>query len=197
MLRLIFLVVTICSDSFAASAAICSAGIKIPLRSIFVISLTGAISFVLPIYFAEYLGAFIPEMLCRIISCILLLFLGAMNLFSKPIKSHQPIKKGCTNPIRLFFDGTAADADNSKILSAREAFFLSLALSADSFVTGISAGLSKLEIIPLAFLTLASGFVSVCAGVAAGSCISSAKDMNLQRICGIMLIILALWCVFQ
>lgn len=193
MLRLIFLVITICSDGFAASAALGGAGVKIPIRSAFMISLTGTFCFGLPVYSADFLCRFIPEWLCGAASCLLLIFLGIMNIFGDEIKAHSETK----SPVKLFFDGTAADADRSKTLSIGEAFFLSLALSADSFVAGISAGLDGTSPLLMLAVTFAAGFSAVMLGAYVGGKISAAGNLKMNRACGIMLIILALWGFFR
>ena len=91
----------------------------------------------------------------------------------------------------MLFDGTAADKDNSKSISAKEAAALSVALSADSAITGVSTGLGEISLPLLLIMTFAAGLVSVTAGQALGRKAASAMDMDLGKLCGLILIVLA------
>lgn len=197
MLKIILLIIAVSTDSFAAAIGTGAAGIKIPVRSAAVISLTGTLFLSCSVAFADLLGRVIPEKVCGIVSSALLIFLGLFNLFQNFFrdvlnrrKKAQPGSK--PNPADMFFDSAAADADNSKSISVREALALSVALSADSLVTGVSAGLGKINLPLLSAGAFAAGLISTAAGQWLGRKIVSTLHINLGWLCGTVLIILAL-----
>ena len=191
-MKILLLIIAVCTDGFAAAIGIGSAGIKIPFRSSLIISFIGTLFLSCSVAFAEVIRIAVPENLCRIISFVLLLSLGLFNLFQnffKDILKRRNVKKD--NPAALFFDGTAADVDNSKSISPREALTLSVALSADSLVTGVSAGLGKMSLPLLSAGVFLTGLISITAGCHLGRKIVSSLNVNLGWLCGAVLIILA------
>ena len=191
MIKALLLVIAVCTDCFAASLGIGSAGIRIPIRSAVIISLVGTVSLSVSVAFAGALKLAVPEQLCSLISFLLLLGLGLFNLFQNFWRDIlcRRTKKG--DPVRMFFDGASADTDNSKSISAKEALVLSAALSADSVVTGISAGLGSISLPLLSAMTFAIGLLSVTCGERLGRKIVSSLNINLGWLCGAVLIVLA------
>lgn len=191
MIKALLLVIAVCTDCFAASLGIGSAGIRIPVRSAVIISLAGTVSLSVSVAFAGALKLAVPMELCSIISFLLLLGLGLFNLFQNFWKDIlcRRTKKG--DPVRMFFDGASADTDGSKSISAKEALVLSAALSADSVVTGISAGLGSISLPLLSAMTFVIGIISVICGERLGRRIVSSLNINLGWLCGAVLIILA------
>ena len=87
--------------------------------------------------------------------------LGIFNLFQNFFRNilSRSAKKG--NPAMMFFDGASADTDGSKSISVKEALVLSAALSADSLVTGIGAGLDSISLPALSVFAFGLGFASI------------------------------------
>lgn len=196
MLKIILLVIAVCTDSFAASVGMGAAGIKIPLRSELIISLTGALFLTLSAAFADFFGQMIPEEVCEIISFTLLISLGIFNLFQgffKKLMMKRTKRKSSekASPAEIFFDGTAADTDNSKSISVREAAALSAALSADSLITGVGAGLERLALPILGAAVFGASMLSLAAGQRLGRKLISTFKINLGWLCGAVLILLA------
>ena len=191
MAKSLLLVIAVCIDSFAAAFGIGSARIKIPLRSALVISLVGSLFLSLSAAFAGVLRLVVSEMACTWISFFLLTGLGIFNLFQNFFRNilSRGAKKG--NPAMMFFDGASADTDGSKSISVKEALVLSAALSADSVVTGIGAGLDSINLPALSVFAFGLGFISIVGGEAIGRKIVSTLDLNLGWLCGSILIILA------
>lgn len=186
------LITAVSIDCFTAAIGIGSAGIKIPMRSSFIISAIGALFLCISVGFAEVLRMAIPLDICGIISSALLLGLGIFNLsqsFFKRIIAKKNIP--AQNPAALYFDGTAADTDNSKSISPKEAVALSIALSADSLITGVSAGLEEINLFILCCGAFIAGILSISFGCRLGRKIISSFRINLGWLCGIVLIILA------
>lgn len=192
MTKILILIVAVCIDCFAAAIGLGSAGIKIPVKSALIISSVGTLFLILSVSFADVISCFIPLEICRIISFVLLIALGLFNIFQNTLKRAVNNKKSKnTNPVTVFCDETAADVDNSKTISPKEALPLAIALSADSIITGISAGFASYNLILLTVMTLFIGLISIIYGCKLGEKIISTRKINLGWICGVMLIVLA------
>lgn len=192
MLKIILLIIAVSVDSFAASIGIGSAGIKIPFRSAAVISLTGTVFLVISVGFADIISGFVPITICRYISSGLLIALGIVNLLHGILKKAASARKS-SPALEILFDGTKADSDNSKTISCREALVLSAILSADSVVTGVSAGLGQISLIPLGTAAFAAGLFSTALGTFIGKRVIYTGNVNLQWLCGALLIVIALF----
>lgn len=192
MLKIILLIIAVSVDSFAASIGIGSAGIKIPFRSAAVISLTGTVFLVVSVGFADIISGFVPITICRYISSGLLIALGIMNLLHGILKKAASVRKS-SPALEILFDGTKADSDNSKTISCREALVLSAILSADSVVTGVSAGLGQIRLIPLGIAAFAAGLFSTAFGTFIGKRVVYTGSIDLQWLCGVLLIVIALF----
>lgn len=195
MIKSFLLTIAVCTDSFAASAGIGGAGIKIPFRSAVVISFVGTVFLTVSAAASEILKLCINSRLFGILSFGLLLGLGVFNLFQnffKDMLAKSPkFGREKNSPAKLFFDETAADADNSKSISVKEALALSVALSADSVVTGISSGSLELNLPLLSAVCFFTGIPAVLLGVQLGKKLHSALKINLGWLSGAVLIVLA------
>lgn len=195
MIKSFLLTIAVCTDSFAAAVGIGGAGIKIPFRSAAVISLVGTFFLTVSAAASEILKLCVNSELFGVLSFLLLLGLGIFNLFQnffKDIISKKLRLGGEKNsPAKLFFDETAADADNSKSISVKEALVLSAALSADSVVTGISCGSLELNLPLLSAVCFFTGIPAVLLGVLLGKKLHSALKINLGWLSGAVLIVLA------
>ncbi len=189
MIEIILLVVAVSTDCFTSAIGLGGAGIKLPLRSVLIISGVGTLFLGISVGFAEMLETVIPQQLCEAISSLMLIALGLFNLLKNYIGRFLSKKKGGT--IELYFNGRAADRDNSKSISSGEAVALATALSADSLVTGISAGLGDMNLPLLCVFTFLAGIASVSLGWRLGRKVVASFDIDLGWLCGAMLIILA------
>ena len=188
MIKILLLIAAVSADGFACAVGIGSAGIKIPARSAAVISLTGTAFLAFAVAFADIISGFFPQTLCTVISSLLLILLGLFNLFNGVIRRRS----SDDSPLAMLFDGTKADIDHSKIISCREALGLAVLLSADSLVTGVSVGLGEISLPPLMIASFVIGFISIIVGSFIGKKVIYTGSINLQWICGIILIVIAL-----
>lgn len=193
MIKALLLTIAVCTDSFAAAAGIGGAGIKIPFRSAAVISLVGTFFLTASAAASEVLKLCINSELFGVLSFGLLFGLGVFNLFQNFFKGiiSKKLDGDKNSPAKLFFDETAADADNSKSISVREALALSVALSADSVVTGISSGSLELNLPLLSAVCFFTGVPAVLLGTLLGEKLQSALKINLGWLSGAVLIVLA------
>ena len=193
MLKALLLVIAVSADSLAAAIGLGSAKIKIPLVSALVISIISTASLSVSVLFADAIELFLPPAVCRWVSFALLLLLGLYSLLNDTIKKaiKQRRRKKESFAINLYLDETAADKDNSKSLSVAEAAALAVALSADSLITGVSAGLTTENIIVLTAISLVFGMASIILGCYIGRKLASKKNIDFGWMCGGILIILA------
>ena len=188
MIKILLLVAAVSTDCFASAIGLGSAGIKLPFRSVLIISGTGTLFLGFSVGFAEMLCTVIPESVCGIIYSAALAALGIFNLLKNYIGKYLARKK---RPAPIYFDGTSADRDNSKSISPAEAAVLAVALSADSLITGISAGLGNMNLPLLCLLTFLAGIAAVSIGWRLGRKIITSLNIDLGWLCGAILIILA------
>ncbi len=192
MLKLILLIISVSTDGFAVSLGLGSAGIKIPIKSTIVISFIGTLFLWISVNLGGIIGGIIDERICEVVSSTMLFSLGVFNLTSVYFGriSKKKSRKKAT-PIEMFFDGEKADTDNSKDISLKEAVVLSVALSADSIITGISVGALGMKIAPVIILTFLAGILAVQIGAYIGKKFKNSKNLSVNYLCGIVLIAMA------
>lgn len=198
----ILLVFAVCIDAFAVSISYGIGKIKIPIMSALIVSFVGTAFLAVSVFFARIISGYIDSRLCVILSAILLIILGVTNIFQNSIKAYLRKYNGrkklkfcvfnISFVVSVILDETKADADNSKVLSVKEALALSVALSLDSLATGFSAGLAVTYFIETVVLTFIVGFLCVMSGCIIGRRISSKTKLDLSWITGIVLICIAL-----
>lgn len=196
MFHSILLITALCIDSFAASIAYGANGIKIPLRSAFVISGVGALFLGLSFYAAFSIREFVPPRLCMVISFCALLLIGIYNLVQSLLKSYLKSRKQNNLKfslagfmIQIYLDETSADIDNSKVLSVREALYLAVAVSIDSLITGFGTGLVVTNQLQIVFFTFLVNMAAIGLGFILGGKLKN--KFNLSWLGGALLILLA------
>ncbi len=188
----ILLAAAVSMDGFAAALGMGGSGITIPFRSSLIISFTGTFFLGVSVALGGIVKNAIPGTVCTAVSFTLLMLLGIFDLLKDVFKKIiSKRRKGSNETAILLFDETAADKDNSKSISAAEAVTLSIALSADSAVTGISAGLGNIFLPFLLAVTFAAGLISVTVGQIIGRKANSLIKADTGKLCGIILILLA------
>ena len=201
MLSSLLLVIALCTDAFATSLTYGISKIKISLVSAIIISLTGAIFLAVALFFSGIVRQLVSIEICSIFSVVLLFLIGITSLFQNTIKSYLKAHKGKANvsfslfsisfAIDIFLDEKAADADNSKTISPKEALMLAIALSVDSIAMGFSAGLSNGNCLRTIALCFSMSMLSIFCGGIIGSFIVKQTSINLGWLSGVMLILLS------
>ena len=129
------LVIALSLDSFLASLAYGGEHIRIPWKSAVLISLIGVLFLSFSLYTAAFIQQFIPPYICRMISFTIFFMIGLSSLFQGTIKSFLGTYKrkklsfeysGISFVLDIYLDETKADADNSKLLSLKEALYLAV-----------------------------------------------------------------------
>ncbi len=184
-------------DLAAAAFALGSTGIKLPHLSAAILSAAGALFLVIPAAAGGFISGFSAE-LCSILGKGLLCLLGGAMLLKHFLKASHRSGKGEKYPLCVCLDESKADcADTNRDcrLSAAEAIVLGAGLSADSAVTGFSAGLSGISPRTYVYLFLTAfivGFISAEVFSALGKKISGKLRISTDIAGGVILIILAL-----
>ena len=160
-----------------------SAGIKFSLISALTAAFAGAAVLWLSVVLSAAADSILPLDVAVYISKAVLLFIGIRTLFGDILAKKQDKRRSC------FPDCAEVMTDPS----AAEGAFMGTALSADSFFTGISAGIAGMSPLPIFILSLLFGLAAIALGTAAGKFLSDRRILGFPagRIGGIMLIILA------
>lgn len=201
MKEAIFLAFIVSIDTYLAAATYCNSGIRIPVLSGLVISGISGVVLWISLSFSELLGRYIPAGAFHVISVAILTFIGALTIFKSVVRMivRKISEKGefslkiWKSPIvvKLYLDETAADFDNSKVLSVYEAAALAAASSVDSAAVGISCGYSGISPAAVSVLAVIFGFAAIISGGITGKKISMTKH-DFSWVGGVMLIIFAL-----
>lgn len=201
----VLLVLAVVLDGFTACFAYGVNKIKIPILSAVLISLMGTGMLMLSMGAAGWIGNYIPPHICKVLSFAVLFLIGLCNLFQNSVKAI--LKKASDNCKKMSFrwsgisfmlsvclDETKADADCSKVLSAKEALALGTALSIDSLATGFGSGLIGQNYLLILVLALCLHMTAILLGHFLGEKVSQgAKTRHLQLdwLGGVILMVLA------
>ena len=94
--------------------------------------------------------------------------------------------------VRHKHESQEADLDLSRVLSPREAGYLSLALSLDGLAVGFGAGLAEIDHLLIVLLSLVFNAAAVMLGAFIGNKIAVKLPLNLSWISGLLLVILGI-----
>ena len=202
MFEIILLVLSVSIDSFIASISYGTNKIKIPLLSALIIDIISTFMLGFSLILGDILNNFISNSFAKYASFFLLLSLGLYRLFESIFKSCINSKFKSNTPLKFKFldfnfiievygTETKADFDNSKILSAKEAIYLALALSFDSLAVGFSTSLISINYTIVIILSLILGFILIILGSNIGEKLTLYSDKNYSWISGFMLILLS------
>ena len=178
MLQSLLLVFSLCLDTFVASIAYGTDKIKIPFYSSIIINLICSLFLGISIFLGDVLNNFIPINVATYLSFFLLLALGIYRIFEVFCKKY--IRKFSNKDKPLTFK-----------LSAKEAFYLAIALSLDSLAVGFGSGLGYVNYAQVIILCFLVGIVSLLLGSQLGRRFANIINVNLSWISGVLLIILA------
>lgn len=193
---------SVCMDTLVASFSYGTSKIKIPFASILVINVVCTSILGISLWLGSYIKAWIAADSLPLIGFVLLFILGLIRLCDGMIKSYIERKGKIQNKISFSFssltfilhvysDPSKADIDASKVLSIKEAFTLSLALSLDGIVIGIGAAFASANLFLTIVCTFLLEFLSIWVGYFVGRKITNNIPFDFSWLSGIFLIILA------
>lgn len=202
MFSSLLLVLSISIDSFVASIAYGTNKIKIPLKSALIIDIVSALVLGISLSIGSFVRNLIPGNIAVFFSFAILFGLGIYRLFECIFKNYILKRSNSQKPLtfklfdfkfvmEVYADETKADFDNSKSLSASEAFYLSLALSLDSLAVGFGGSLISINPIQVIIIALVAGIIAISLGGLIGKKLIEKSSLNLSWLSGAILILLA------
>ncbi|MDV4151887.1 sporulation membrane protein YtaF [Clostridium sp. AL.422] len=202
MIEILLLVLSVSIDSFIASISYGSSKIKIPLISALIVSIISSSMLGVSLIVGSFFQNFISINIAKIISFVILLLLGFYRLFEGLLKSYINNKSTDSSPLKfklfdfhfvlqIYANEIKADFDKSKILSYREAIYLSIALSLDSLAVGFGSSLIVINYIQVFIISIIIGLTAILLGAHIGKKFIESVNLNLSWLSGTMLIILA------
>ncbi|MDD6795838.1 MAG: sporulation membrane protein YtaF [Clostridiaceae bacterium] len=207
MIESLLLVLSVCIDAFVASIAYGTNKIKIPFSSVIIISFVGSIILGISLFLGGFILEFLPGNLPIILSFSILMILGIYSLFEGLLKNYIQKKAESDKPLtfkifdinfvlQVYADETKADFDHSHNLTAKESFYLALALSFDSLAVGFGSSLVGGNYIVTIVLCFLIGIISIIAGVGIGKKLVQSSNLNLSWLSGLILMVLAITKLF-
>lgn len=207
MIESLLLVLSVCIDAFVASIAYGTNKIKIPFTSVIIISFVGSIILGISLFLGGFILEFLPGNLPIILSFSLLMILGIYSLFEGLLKNYIQRKAELDKPLtfkifdinfvlQVYADETKADFDHSHNLTAKESFYLALALSFDSLAVGFGSSLVGGNYILTIVLCFLIGIISIISGVCIGKKLVQSSNLNLSWLSGLILMVLAITKLF-
>lgn len=202
MLQSLLLVLSLCLDTFVASIAYGTDKIKIPFYSSIIINLVCSLFLGVSLFLGDILKDFLPMNVATYLSFFLLLSLGVYRIFEVFCKKYINKFSNKDMPLtfkifdfkfvlQIYADEIKADYDKSKLLSAKEAFYLAVALSLDSLAVGFGSALGYVNYIEVVVLCFLVGIICLLLGSYLGQHFASKMNINLSWLSGVLLIILA------
>ncbi|HAJ96764.1 MAG TPA: hypothetical protein DCO72_03395 [Ruminococcus sp.] len=200
MFQACLLAVAVCMDTFFSAMGCSLSGIHIPKRCALLISTIGTIFLAVSLSGGVFLREILPEPILKYGGCMLLATLGLIQVmkeaFSVIIWKRKPHfrRKALGLVIEICFDETVADTDGSKILSLEETPAFAIAMSVDSLLSGLGAGLQGMQISVCLGLTFILGFFLTVCGTYTGKRFQN--HFRIKWLGGVMLILLAVCRLF-
>ena len=183
------------ADIFAAAVGIGASKIKLPIISSLAAAIKGAAVLWRASSVSGAAAAAISSPAAAIAARCILAAMGLREIFGECIKKHFSSPKEALS-FRLISDGAAADSDRSRSISVREALVMGFALSADSAVSGLGAGLGGLRGILIFPVSLIWGFAFIRLGYHTGIKLSArtcGRSIPAGAVSGVILILLAVF----
>jgi putative sporulation protein YtaF len=152
----VLLALAVSLDSFGAGLTYGMKSIKIPFRSIMIIAICSAVTFLLSMLLGFTLEQFITKKTGEVLGGLILLGIGVYSLWQVFLPEKENIEKEPKNivlfeikslgiVIHILKKPVMADIDKSGSITGWEAVLLGIALSLDAFGAGIGAALIDLS----------------------------------------------------
>jgi len=202
MLQALILAAAISADALVASFAYGSQKIRIPARSLCIISLICSGVLGLTLLLGARIGDWIDDQLAATLSFAILFGLGILRIFDSGLKNWirrrgeagGEIKFSAFNLkfiLQVYADPKVADVDGSRTLSPFEATVLALALSLDGIAVGLGAGLMGAGALLTVGVTFLLTVTAVALGCRLGGRLAGRFTADISWVSGGLLILLA------
>lgn len=190
MLSSIFIGLLLSIDSFGVGLTYGLKKIKIPLFILILIDIIVMAVFTLSIFIGKCIMVVLTPFLARLLSCGILIFIGSRYTYLSIKDKYKSVRHNVIDEIVIKPED--ADIDTSGTLDIKEAVFLGIALSMDSFGVGIAISLGRYLILES---ILSIGFFNILF-IALGNiiCLYFNKNINIPSyLPGIILILIGLF----
>ena len=153
---MLFLAISSSIDSFGIGITYGMKNTKISNSAKLILFIISFIVSFFAVHFGDFLKDLLPDNIANYIGCCFLIFLGGFvcfqsfkkdtknqvydEVFSEP-KIYRFFIKFLGITIQIIKDPISSDLDKSNLIDGKEALFLGVALSLDSFAIGISSGI--------------------------------------------------------
>ena len=203
-ISLLLLAFAVSLDNFSTGLTYGLRKVKIPIKSISIISICSAGSLLLAMVLGQTIQSVISPIWASRIGGLILVFIGAAVLyqFFRPEREMELLKektlinfeiKSIGLVIQILKRPLTADFDRSGTITGIEAFMLGIALSLDAFGAGIGAALLNFSPLLLAFAILVMSFMFIFSGLKIGQFFSHLKWIHrVSFLPGVLLILIGL-----
>lgn len=130
-------------DSFITSFSYGIKNIKIPIKACSIITLTGTLLLAISFLLSSYIQPYLSPIFSHILSFLIFFLLAIHSWIHEYLKKYNKIQfkyKGILIVLNIYMDEINADLDHSFVLSSKEALYLGIVLSIDSFISGFAIG---------------------------------------------------------
>lgn len=196
----ILLVLALSMDSLLAALAYTLRGIRIPLTSALIIAVVSAGFLGLSFLSAFALRTLISPQAAAVLSAVMFAGLSLYSFFQSSLKrmlrhvARRLLTFHCGGAVfvlEIYLDEEKADRDQSKVLTAAEAFYLAVALSLDSLLSGMALGLDITQPLMIVAADFAAALFSIFAGSALAVRASGFRRFDTGMISGFLYALLA------
>ncbi|MDC0700799.1 sporulation membrane protein YtaF, partial [Blautia wexlerae] len=171
-LESLVLVTALSVDAFVASFAYGANKIKIPFRSVAVITLVCSAILAVSLSLGSLVRPYVPAHLAGVVCFVILFLLGIVKLCDSALKSMIRKSRGLHKKISfsalhldfildVYANPENADCDCSKTLSPAEAAPLAVALSLDGLAVGFGAAIASVDPVQAVIFSLAANIIAV------------------------------------
>lgn len=192
------LVIVVSIDCFAAAITYGLAKIRINPCSAAVISIIGCFVLLASLGISELISHLLSPFFAQTVGGTLLVVMGAYMVLKRIVK--KLVKERQRGIAWIFLDESSTDEKKLENITFREAVFLGGILSADCFLSGLSAGLafSFAQKTWAVILNFFGGVLAIYAGLFLGKALSGKiKNVDLTALDGLVLIMLGVMLIFH
>lgn len=201
-LESLVLVTALSVDAFVASFAYGTNKIKIPFRSVAVITLVCSAILAVSLSLGTLVRPYVPAHLAGVVCFAILFLLGIVKLCDSALKSMIRKSQGLHKKISfsalhldfildVYANPENADCDCSKTLSPAEAAPLAVALSLDGLAVGFGAAIASVDPVQAVLFSLAANIIAVGFGCFVGNKVAEKLSLDLSWLSGLLLMVLA------
>ncbi len=201
LLTIILLALSVSIDSFGIGITYGLRKTSLSTPAKFILFFVSLLFVGISVAFGYFLISILPANVIKIISVILLVFMGFLIIYEamntnekKEYKSHKIFLKSLGITIQIIRNPISSDLNNSKIIEKNEALYLAFALSLDSICVGITSSSFGMYSLLFPILVPLFQFIFLNAGIVLGKRLvsynTSLKKWNILS--GVLLIVIGI-----